>query len=784
MATCEAIHNSWTFCALIGAFLDLYLTYLMLCGAFLAFLASKFLSLFGFSLPCPCNGLFGNPNTTNCVQTLLVEYPVRKISSLQLSVKNRFPFDSVFAKDPNCVNVKLIRDRICDDHRRNSLEFDGEASCSSVSEARGSRNDQLGFQKLGLDVKGKGVVNHQRVRSGIRRRRKVSGDYGKFVRGFSSDRSVSDGQNVDNLGLAIDEEKLEPNGFVVGGEAPVAIRLDERVPCDFESYEPVDEKNTSERNSSSLERLRCSAPGEKSSDGDERNAIRMLEQALEEEHAAHAALDLELEKERSAAASAADEAMAMILRLQEEKASIEMEARQYQRMIEEKTAYDAEEMNILKEILVRREREKHFLEKEVEAYRRMMIEGNVQLEGNIHDMTYGQEQQLDFSLDSSGDPVVMQQHLSTTTNEKEKLYSVKKSIDFGNASIKKQNMTLSFGKELPIPKWDEDAEFLKSDILAPPSIDKHHRQVLGCDGECNQQVEEKGMIFEDEKATEQREVHKLDVCLELYESTNVPEHTSLEKTITLVAEQHDGAGQPIKSLNTRNVSEIHSPDVVTNLPNHCQVSHQESNDLCSSKNETDPCIYDVHIVDNESNLHTDVSGSIRIPIKTDDVSNPIKPVFPSEVAQLQTIDVLNEGPTTIRIESEPEMNRSSSETANGFPPMARSHVRAFLSDMRRNSMSAADLERSKLDSEVEWLQKRLKVVQEGREKLNFSMEHKEGETVQLQILEDIVRQLREIRQLTDPGKAMRQASLPPPYSKIASKKRRWRRVSLELHQST
>lgn len=70
--------------------------------------------------------------------------------------------------------------------------------------------------------------------------------------------------------------------------------------------------------------------------------------------------------------------MAMILHLQEEKASIETQARQYQRIIEEKSAYDAEEMNILKENLLRREREKHFLEKEVEAYRQMINPGNEQ----------------------------------------------------------------------------------------------------------------------------------------------------------------------------------------------------------------------------------------------------------------------------------------------------------------------------------------------------------------------------------------------------------------------
>ncbi|EPS67058.1 hypothetical protein M569_07718, partial [Genlisea aurea] len=85
-----------------------------------------------------------------------------------------------------------------------------------------------------------------------------------------------------------------------------------------------------------------------------------------------ALLYAELEKERSAAASAAEEALAMISRLQEEKAHIDMEARQYQRIIEEKYAYDAEEISLLRDILVRREKEKHVLEKEVEAYRQLI----------------------------------------------------------------------------------------------------------------------------------------------------------------------------------------------------------------------------------------------------------------------------------------------------------------------------------------------------------------------------------------------------------------------------
>lgn len=95
---------------------------------------------------------------------------------------------------------------------------------------------------------------------------------------------------------------------------------------------------------------------------------------MKEERAARAAVCVELDKERNAAASAADEAMAMIHRLQDEKAAIEMEARQFQRMVEEKSTFDAEEMVILKDILIRREREKHFLEKEVEAYRQLLEE--------------------------------------------------------------------------------------------------------------------------------------------------------------------------------------------------------------------------------------------------------------------------------------------------------------------------------------------------------------------------------------------------------------------------
>lgn len=68
-------------------------------------------------------------------------------------------------------------------------------------------------------------------------------------------------------------------------------------------------------------------------------------------------LHLELEEERNASASATNETMAMIARLQEEKAAIQMEARQYKRMAEEKALYDQEAMDMLKEVIAKREEE-------------------------------------------------------------------------------------------------------------------------------------------------------------------------------------------------------------------------------------------------------------------------------------------------------------------------------------------------------------------------------------------------------------------------------------------
>ncbi|KAL1815104.1 hypothetical protein DCAR_0519333 [Daucus carota subsp. sativus] len=87
-------------------------------------------------------------------------------------------------------------------------------------------------------------------------------------------------------------------------------------------------------------------------------------------------LSIELEEERNAASTAANEAMSMILRLEREKAEIEMEARQFKRFAEEKMAHDDHEIAAMEDLLYKRDQTIQSLTCEVQAYKyRMMSYG-------------------------------------------------------------------------------------------------------------------------------------------------------------------------------------------------------------------------------------------------------------------------------------------------------------------------------------------------------------------------------------------------------------------------
>ncbi|CAL5206925.1 unnamed protein product [Lathyrus oleraceus] len=94
-------------------------------------------------------------------------------------------------------------------------------------------------------------------------------------------------------------------------------------------------------------------------------------------------LQKELEEERNASAIAANEAMSMITRLQEEKATLQMEALQYLRMMEEQAEYDNEEFEKVNDLLTEKEKEIQDLEAELEYY---MLNSNLTDEPTVHKM--------------------------------------------------------------------------------------------------------------------------------------------------------------------------------------------------------------------------------------------------------------------------------------------------------------------------------------------------------------------------------------------------------------
>ncbi|KAJ0755052.1 putative myosin-binding protein [Helianthus annuus] len=118
----------------------------------------------------------------------------------------------------------------------------------------------------------------------------------------------------------------------------------------------------------SLEKSKLSETNDETS-GDGDSTLKQLKKQARLDRKALQSLSMELEEERSASAVAANNAMAMITRLQAEKASVQMEALQYQRMMEEQAQYDQEAIQILQDMLAKRDEQVRVMESELESYR-------------------------------------------------------------------------------------------------------------------------------------------------------------------------------------------------------------------------------------------------------------------------------------------------------------------------------------------------------------------------------------------------------------------------------
>lgn len=177
------------------------------------------------------------------------------------------------------------------------------------------------------------LVLGSRVRGLSRRCDEFEGILGNFRNSSRNRRSglCLDGGVCALCGLKISSWK----GFN-GGNCITCIRMRDLL-RDFEEKEG-DEDEGGER-------------GDFDEDKKEEDMAFKLRKVIERERKLREEALEELEKERKAASSAADEAMAKILRLQDEKALIEREARQYREIAEQKQMYDQQVIESLRGVV-------------------------------------------------------------------------------------------------------------------------------------------------------------------------------------------------------------------------------------------------------------------------------------------------------------------------------------------------------------------------------------------------------------------------------------------------
>ncbi|CAG7911840.1 unnamed protein product [Brassica rapa] len=103
------------------------------------------------------------------------------------------------------------------------------------------------------------------------------------------------------------------------------------------------------------------------------NECELLRETVTSQQESIQELYAELDEERNAASTAANEAMSMILKLQRDKAEIQMELRQFKRFAEEKMEHDQQELLALEDLVYKREQTIQALACEAQGYKHRMM---------------------------------------------------------------------------------------------------------------------------------------------------------------------------------------------------------------------------------------------------------------------------------------------------------------------------------------------------------------------------------------------------------------------------
>ncbi|WOH06255.1 hypothetical protein DCAR_0625678 [Daucus carota subsp. sativus] len=159
------------------------------------------------------------------------------------------------------------------------------------------------------------------------------------------------------------------------------------------------------------------------------NECFMLREMVTNQQESINELSVELEKERNASSSSANEAMSMILRLQREKAEVQMELRQFKRYAEEKIAHDGEEILALEELLYKKDEVIESLTCEIEAYKnRLMSYGIMDREAEGEKGVVSRENSTDSWEGSYDIPTYDYPPIKCSTNENQVTHEVKNDV--------------------------------------------------------------------------------------------------------------------------------------------------------------------------------------------------------------------------------------------------------------------------------------------------------------------------------------------------------------------
>jgi hypothetical protein len=196
------------------------------------------------------------------------------------------------------------------------------------------------------------------------------------------------------------------------------------------------------------------------------------------------------------------------------------------------------------------------------------------------------------------------------------------------------------------------------------------------------------------------------------------ENFSLEKELEECHKLIDGAYLSGEDNNGENKQpdQDSKPDTESLENQDTNVSDSNKIGMLNGHEENDVMVYDVHVVDYKADKITET------PLVSD-------------------LSIVSNG----------------KETERG----SRSCRKPTRENLRRNSEPAVYMEKFKLENEVEMLRKRLKHIQKEREKLGFSVDqNKEADASQLRLLEEISKQLKEIKVSTETGQSSCQVPVP------------------------